>query len=246
MRAHSSAFHSIEHKLNAFQEAFDNGSATQKDLDDLEKSWKYEMDKLKMKKRLKSTRISSLDNLFDYFEGQFLKDDIVFTLMLDGDVKYLVNNVIKQPHFETLITNHLTDAKIAVNASSNTYRRVSAFIGFDEYYEFTIHDSGIPFEVDTLVRLGEERVTTHADTGGSGIGFEATFEILREYNASLKISEYEESNTSFSKTVTILFDGKGQYIIETYRPDEFPANERYIVESRISSQSFSFLTPRIQ
>jgi hypothetical protein len=82
------------------------------------------------------------------------------------------------------------------------------------------------------VRLGAERVTTHTGTNGSGIGFETTFKIMREYNASLIINEKEPNPSSNSKSVTIRFDGKNQYIIETCRPDDFPPSDRFIVIGR--------------
>ena len=97
---------------------------------------------------------------------------------------------------------------------------------------FTVFDSGIPFEIDTLIRLGTQRVTTHAETGGSGVGFETTFEILRQYKASLIINEQDPSPVDFSKSVSIRFDGKKHYIIETHRPSEFPASKRYTIVSQ--------------
>lgn len=52
-----------------------------------------------------------------------------------------------------------------------------------------IYDSGIEFELETLKKLGLERITTHKKTGGSGIGFMTTFETLKECKASLIIEE---------------------------------------------------------
>lgn len=235
-RDKSTALHNISSRIKAMEEAVEKGAATPEDIKNIENSWQGELDKFKEKKLLPLTKISGIDILFDYYAKQFSDDNIVFNLMLDGSIKYMVDNVIKQSQLETLITNHLNDARIAVNCSNNTYRHITAMIRpKNDYYEFTVFDSGIPFEVDTLVRLGTKRVTTHADTGGSGIGFETTFEIMREYNASLIISEQEESNIDFSKSVSVQFDGKNQYIIETYRPDDFQRGERYIIKGRRTS-----------
>ena len=130
---------------------------------------------------------------------------------------------------ETMIGDHLQDALIAANASNRTIRSVLAMIGeAGNCYEFSVQDSGIPFEVDTLVRLGTERITTRADEGGNGIGFMKTFETMRECGASLIITE-KEPGSSFSKIVTIRFDGENRYIIETYRPSDFPESDRYTV-----------------
>ena len=88
-------------------------------------------------------------------------------------------------------------------------------------YEFCICDTGIEFQIETLLKLGLEPVTTHKETGGTGIGFISTFETLKKCNASLIIDEkHEESNNDYTKSVTIKFDGKRQYIIKSYRADK--------------------------
>jgi signal transduction histidine kinase len=144
----------------------------------------------------------------------------------------MVDKVINHGKLETIIANHLNNAQIAVNANNNPFRSITAVIGLtEEYYEFTVFDSGIPFEVDTLERLGTERVTTHSDTGGSGIGFMTTFQTMQEYNASLIIDEQKPSAVDYSKSVSVRFDNKNQYIIKTYRPDDFASCDRYTVVS---------------
>ena len=229
-KAKSAMLHNFTDRLKAMEEAVRQGNATHEDIRNLQDAWQSELDQFSAKRRLPSTKINSLDVLLDYYAKQFADNNISFNLMLDGSLRYMVDHVVEQSQLETLIVNHLNDARIAVNANDKTYRCVTAMLRLREnHYEFTVFDSGIPFEVDTLIRLGVGRVTTHAATGGSGIGFETTFEIMREHGASLIISEQEESNIDFSKSVTIRFDGKNQYIIETYRPNDFPACERYII-----------------
>ena len=99
----------------------------------------------------------------------------------------------------------------------------------EEYYGFSVFDSGVPFEPDTLSRLGTGFVTTRAHTGGSGIGFATTFDTMKEFRASLVISEYVPDGASFTKSVTIRFDGKHEYVIETFRPEAFPEDNRYLI-----------------
>jgi hypothetical protein len=57
------------------------------------------------------------------------------------------------------------------------------------------------------------------------------FETMREYGANLIIDEKTSGSAGFTKSVTIRFDGKNQYIIKTYRPQDFPASDRYTVEA---------------
>ena len=186
-----------------------------------------EIDRVKVNIKLPSTNIQMIDNLFKFFAERFASNGIEFNLKVNGSIVHMTDTVIAQNNLEMIIGNHLQDALIAVNASERSIRSVLAMIGeVGDCYEFSVHDSGIPFGIDTLVRLGTERVTTHAD--GSGIGFMKTFEIMRECAAGLIISE-KKPGSCFSKTVTIRFDGKNQYIIKTYRPDDFPQNDRYII-----------------
>ncbi len=202
------------------------------DVQKLRKDLQVKMASRKGKQILPTTNNSSIDNLFEHFAKKLASDGIEFKLIVNGSIVYMVENVIPQGALETLILNHLKDAQIAVNASDSPLRRVTAVIGLtDDSYAFTVFDSGISFQAETLAKLGTGRVTTYADSGGSGIGFETTFEIMRETGASLIINEQKQSHTDYSKSVSIRFDGKNQYIIETGRPDAFPPSERYILRS---------------
>ena len=123
----------------------------------------------------------------------------------------------------------MENALTAVNAGDKTFRSILAIIGVSgSYYEFTVFDSGIPFESATLMRLGKERVTTHADTGGSGIGFMTTFETMKACGASLIINEKPPNERDYTKSVTVRFNGENRYLIESYRfGDVFKREEEY-------------------
>lgn len=73
------------------------------------------------------------------------------------------------------------------------------------------------------------------NSGGTGIGFMTTFETMKETKASLIIDEMREmSNTDYTKSVTIRFDGKNEYRIKSYRNDEIKKkmkDNRIIIEN---------------
>ena len=199
------------------------------DVKKLQKEHQAEVSRVKGKILLPSVKIKELDNMFELFAEKFAEAEIDFNLKVNGSILYMTENIIPQGKLEMMVGDHLQDALIAINAGENTYRAVLAGIGLaGSCYEFSVSDSGIPFYVDTLTRLGTERVTTHAD--GSGIGFMTTFETMRECGASLIIIEKPPSATDYTKTVTIRFDGENRYSIKTYRPGEFPPSDRYTVE----------------
>ncbi len=176
---------------------------------------------------LPKTNISEIDDMFIYMQNECKKNNIDFTLRLTSDIYQLINNIIPKNKFETLIGDLIRNSIIAINYSSNKNRAIMIILGIkDNTYEFSIYDTGIEFKIETLSKLGLERATTHADTGGTGIGFITTFETLKYCNASLIITEFSDKNFNYTKSITIKFDSKNNYIIETYRADQFPENQR--------------------
>ena len=163
-----------------------------------------------------------IDEMFKYMQIECIKNNIDFKLKIEGNVYPLINNIIEKDRLVTLIGDHLKDAIIAINFSKNKFKSIIAILGIkNNCYEFCVCDTGIEFQIETLLKLGLEPVTTHKETGGTGIGFISTFETLKKCNASLIIDEkHEESNNDYTKSVTIKFDGKSQYIIKSYRADK--------------------------
>ena len=229
-QATSVLVHNFEDRMKSMEKAAAQNRVTLDDIQHLRRDFETELDKYRDKKALPTTKVNSIDNLISYYARLLANDGIGFDFMIDGSVRYMVENVVSQGHLETLLVNHINDAQKAVQSSRNSYKQVTVMIRIkDGCYEVSFLDSGISFEVDTLVRLGTERVTTHSKTGGGGIGFETTFEMMRRLGASLIISENEESNIDFSKSITVRFDGMRQYIIKTHRASDFPSSDRYIV-----------------
>ena len=199
------------------------------DIKRLKQDYDTDISQIKIEKPLPSTNINGIDDMFSYFSKKYSSNNISFNLKIDGSIPYFVEDIIDQSDLETMIGDFLENALIAVNASNKTFRSVLAIIGvLENYYEFTVFDSGIPFEPDTLVRLGKERVTTHSDTGGSGIGFMTTFETMKKYGASLIIKEKTPSESDYTKSITVRFDGENRYMVESYRfGDIFRHEEQY-------------------
>lgn len=170
-------------------------------------------------KVLPTTGISLIDGALSNMYIKATAHNIDFNLIINQDIHYLVNNLITQTDLETLLCDHIKDAIIAINSSEVIRGKILVTITMnDDIYEISIKDNGVDFEVDTLAKLGLERVTTHKNTGGSGIGFMTTFETLKKSNASLIITEYK-TKTPFSKSITFRFDGLNAFIINSYRAD---------------------------
>lgn len=196
-------------------------------IDTLSKEYTTTISNTETQAILPKTNISEIDDMFIYMQNECKKNNIDFTLRLTSDIYQLINNIIPKNKFETLIGDLIRNSIIAINYSSNTNRAIMIILGIkNNTYEFSIYDTGIEFKIETLSKLGLEHATTHADTGGTGIGFITTFETLKYCNASLIITEFSDKNFNYTKSITIKFDSKNNYIIETYRADQFPKNQR--------------------
>lgn len=180
------------------------------------------MKEVKSLPALQLTDIPEVDDMFAYMQTECEKNEIQFKLNINGNIHFLINNLIPKNKLEILLGDHIRDAIIAINSSNNLNKEIFVILGIkDECYELCIYDTGIEFEIDTLLKLGLAPATTHKDTGGSGIGFMTTFETLKECKASLIIEEKHPINdTDYTKAVKVRFDGRNEYKICSYRAEE--------------------------
>jgi hypothetical protein len=170
---------------------------------------------------LEKTNNYAIDNLLEYMQSKAVESNIEFNLKLNDSINYMVQNLISQSKLETLLGDHINDAIIAVNSGENMNKSILVMLGLmNNCYELAVYDTGVEFEIDTLLRLGLERVTTYAGSGGTGQGFMTTFETLEETKASLIIEEYKIPGKGFTKAVIIRFDNKREYKIISYRAKE--------------------------
>ena len=193
----------------------------EKQVQKLSKEYTMEMEK-NIENKIPKTGIFGIDNILEYMNQEATKSNIKFNVKINGNINYMIENIVEQSKLETMLGDHIKDAIIAINSSNNTNKNILLILGIiDEHYEVRIYDTGIEFEIPTLLKLGLEQITTHKATGGSGIGFMTTFETLKNTKASLIIEEKHPMNkTDYTKAVRIKFDGKNEYRINTYRAEE--------------------------
>ena len=157
--------------------------------------------------------------MLEFLQEECIKNKIDFELQIIGNIFYMTNNFISKEDLEILIADHVKDAIIAINHSDNEYRSILVRLGkIDNFYSLYIYDSGIEFEEETLNNLGKKPSTTHAEEGGSGLGFMNTFDTLKKYRASLIIKELSKPcKENYTKIVIIRFDGLNEFRIESYK-----------------------------
>lgn len=222
----SERIHTLDHKQKLLKYNLDK-LMENRDIDENQKKrMKEELDNISKdlygepkEIELTKTDIESIDNRLEYMKFQCIENNIKFELQVEGNIHYMINNLISENDLDILLADHIKDAIIAINYSKNSNRSILVKMGkLDEFYGVYIYDSGIEFEKEVLEKLGKEPITTHKDSGGSGMGFMNTFKKLNKTKASLVINEIgEPSVDNYTKAVMFKFDNKQEFRVETYK-----------------------------
>lgn len=224
---YSKKSHSIAHKQKALEYKLNelmlkSEVASEIGLQDELSKISKEIQKDETVVELTKTGILEIDDMLKYMQSECTKNKIDFQLKVSGNIHYMVNNYVDKENLEILIADHIKNAIIAIQNSSNANKSILVRLGIiDGYYSLYIYDSGIEFEIETLKNLGKKPSTTHKDTGGTGMRFMNTFETLNKFKASIIIKEYNKPvKDNFTKLITIKFDNKNEYKIYSYRAQE--------------------------
>lgn len=210
---------SLEYKLNELMLKTEIGSEL--DLKDRLKNATKELQQDVIIK-LDKTGIPEVDDMLAYMQSECAKEKIDFQVQLSGNIHYMVNHYVAKEKLEILLADHIKNAIIAIQCSTNSNKSILVKLGIIEgVYSLYIYDSGIEFEVETFPNLGKKPSTTHADRGGTGMGFMNTFDTLKQYQASMIIQEYgEPCPEDFTKVIQIKFDKKKEFKISSYREEK--------------------------
>lgn len=114
----------------------------------------------------------------------------------------------------TLSPHQLKEQGLALAAHLQTMSQERKF-NLTEY-----QTNGQPFLPEFFQDFGLKAHTTHAGNGGSGIGLMDIWKLKKKYRASLVITEYAPGTYSYTKQISLIFDAKKHYIIQTYRRRE--------------------------
>lgn len=183
---------------------------------------------------LPATGVCVLDALFTYMQQRALAQNINFSLHITGNIVKMTEDVISGEDLSHLLADLLENAMIAIG--DNEVRSLSACLCHDEdNCNLEISDSGNAFDVQLFEDFGQTRHTTHKDSGGSGIGLMDIWKIKKQYCASLHIIEYAPGTSTFTKKISLVFDRKNHYLIQTYRRNEIERvhmrNDMFVLQS---------------
>lgn len=230
--------HSIAHKQKSLeyeleQMVLNNQIVDENHVKDKIESLSKEIQNETVSIELTKTGINEIDSMLKYMQSECEKNKIDFQLQVNGNIHHMVNKHIEKEDLEILIADMIKNAIIAINHSENVNKSILVRLGLiDGTYSLYVYDSGIEFEIDTLINFGIKPSTTHAKEGGTGMGLMNTFDTLKKYKASLIIDEYgKPANDNFTKVIKIVFDNKNAYKIESYRKKDIQEKD---VNKRVS------------
>lgn len=145
---------------------------------------------------------------------------IPFQIMLFDNLKSTIPEEITEDDFCHLLSDLLSNALHACTGISGAF--ILLYLGkMENISTIRIHNTGNVFHMETLKNLGLTRHTTHADTGGSGIGLMDIWRLKEKYKATLLIDELTNGSSSEIYTcIDILFNHKNHYIIQSDRHKE--------------------------
>lgn len=224
--------HSINHSIESLEYKLDMLSqkseiASEIDIRDRinEISKMIEEDKVVIE--LTKTNIEIIDDILKNMQSKCIKNNIDFELKINGNIHHMINNIISKKDLEILIADLIKNAIIAISYSDNVNKSILVRLGvIDGIYSLYVYDTGIEFNIETLLNLGIKPSTTHADNGGTGMGFINTFDTLNKYKASIIIEEFgKESKDNYTKAVIIKFDKNNNYKINSYRAEKIKEKE---------------------
>lgn len=176
----------------------------------------YEKGRLK----LPETRFNSTNAVLSYMQNEALKSKISYQVMLFDDLTSTIPNKITEDDFTHMLSDLLANSLNACMDTDSAF--IQIYLGIiDGISTIKIYNNGKKFSMETLQKLGLARHTTHASTGGSGIGLMDIWRLKEKYKATLLIDEITNKDSDAAYTcINILFNHKNHFIVQSDRHKE--------------------------
>lgn len=182
----SSIIHLDNHIIQSIEselKALNSTELTDKLLTSINQRNEYVNDLLIKSKNLASTGNADIDAVLLDLYIKSASRVIDYNLSADCDINYLLNNIISLSGFEALLRNLITNSIVDIENNPDTPGRISIKISQpNDIYELTVMDNGVFNDNNSIP------------------------DIVEKSNASILINKFD-NNDSFTKTVTIRFDG---------------------------------------
>jgi len=152
---------------------------------------------------LLETGLFSIDTMLRYLQQRAQKYAIDFQVHFDENISF-VTNVINEQDLCTIVADLGENAIIATKSAETKNILLSIEKKDSMNYVLNFFDSGEPFPEEVLAQLGKKRYTTHAATGGSGIGLMTTCELAQKHRAEFCISSTNQV-PPYTKCISLTF-----------------------------------------
>lgn len=168
---------------------------------------------------LAATGICAVDAVLQLMQQRALQEQISYTLRIAENIKNTAMQSLSEEDFSHLLADLIENAFIAMSDVPD--KKILISLGqMGNHLSVEISDNGQPFLPEIFQDFGLKAHTTHAGNGGSGIGLMDIWKLKKKYRASLVITEYAPGTYSYTKQISLIFDAKKHYIIQTYRKHE--------------------------
>ena len=172
------------------------------------------------KTNLPPTGIHTVDGVLSYMESRAVKENIAYKLHIDENIKPFILSSVSEEDLCHLLSDLIENAIIATRYSAEN-KQIKISLGvLKNHFILEVSDSGKEFDIETYQHFGQEKRTTHAEHGGSGIGLIDIWKIKKQNKISLQIYEYPSDSSAYSKKISFVFDRKNHFLMQTYRYKE--------------------------
>ena len=168
------------------------------------------------------TNQTGVDAIISFMVKEAASYGITMKFHFDGEFFNAKHFTATEMDFVHLLSDLLENAIIATRHINGKALELSLQI-LKGTPAISVSDSGIPFEIETFMKLGTCEASTHTDEGGTGIGLMDIWAFKKKYHASLVIEEL--GNSTYSKRLSILFDNRNKYLIISNRFQQIISNQ---------------------
>lgn len=168
--------------------------------------------------RLPQSAYDSVNAVLSYMQAEAARFKIPYQVILFDDLSAAVPKDISEEDLTHLLSDLLSNAIYASKEVPSA--SIQVCLGEQNgIFTVRVHNTGSVFPTDVLRDLGLVRHTTHADTGGSGIGLMDIWSIKKHCSATLLIDELSASPASYT-SINLLWNHKDHYMIQSDRSRE--------------------------
>ena len=164
-----------------------------------------------------ATGIYLLDEQIQVYNTEAEKKGIHFDVFVSEPLSdVLKHRKIKELDFLRLIGDLMRNAFRSIEKKEDGTGNILLVMGvIGDILQIDIYDDGVAFPLFILDEFGKRGNTE----GGTGNGVTDMLELLEKHKATYQLTEYEKEDT-FTKGISIIWDGKNGRWIDSYRSSE--------------------------